>query len=51
MRTSEVRELLNDPPDRSGTRYIRLSFSLNEPAKIGEGIARLAKLVRAMLPA
>jgi DNA-binding transcriptional MocR family regulator len=36
-------------PDRSGTRHIRLSFSLNEPAKIEEGIARLGALVRAML--
>jgi DNA-binding transcriptional MocR family regulator len=35
-------------PDRSGTRYIRLSFSLNEPMRIEDGIARLGKLVRAM---
>jgi DNA-binding transcriptional MocR family regulator len=35
-------------PDRSGTRHIRLSFSLNESAKVEEGIARLGALVRAM---
>lgn len=35
-------------PDRSGTRYIRLSFSLNELPRIEEGIARLGALVRAM---
>jgi DNA-binding transcriptional MocR family regulator len=32
-------------PDRSGRNTLRLSFSLNEPAVIDEGIARLAGLV------
>jgi DNA-binding transcriptional MocR family regulator len=33
-------------PDRSGRSTLRLSFSLNEPAKIREGIGRLADLLR-----
>jgi DNA-binding transcriptional MocR family regulator len=36
-------------PDRSRHNHIRLSFSLNEPARIEEGIGRLCALVRLML--
>jgi DNA-binding transcriptional MocR family regulator len=32
-------------PDRTGQNTLRLSFSLNEPEKIAEGIRRLAQLI------
>ena len=32
-------------PDRTGQNHIRLSFSLNEPARIEEGIRRLGALL------
>jgi DNA-binding transcriptional MocR family regulator len=33
-------------PDRSGRNTIRLSFSLNEPSVVEEGIKRLGELLR-----
>ena len=36
-------------PDGCGANTLRLSFSLNEPAATGEGVARLAGVVREAL--
>jgi DNA-binding transcriptional MocR family regulator len=36
-------------PDRTGENHIRLSFSLNEPAKIADGIKRLGNLIKTVL--
>ena len=38
-------------PDRTGQNHIRLSFSLNEPAKVEEGIKRLGALLTTILSA
>jgi len=38
-------------PDHSGRNHIRLSFSLNEPAKIEEGVKRLGVLLHCILGA
>jgi len=36
-------------PDRSGEHTLRLSYSLNEPSVVAEGIGRLARLIEARI--